>query len=70
MDETLLKTPLADEHVALGARMVPFAGWFMPEKKDAPGPPSVVKKLQKVSLSIRGRMDYQPPDTIKRNAIK
>ena len=30
MDETLLKTPLADEHVSLGARMVPFAGWFMP----------------------------------------
>jgi len=30
MDETLLKTPLADEHVAIGARMVPFAGWFMP----------------------------------------
>ena len=30
MDETLLKTPLADEHVTLGARMVPFAGWYMP----------------------------------------
>ena len=30
MDETLLKTPLADEHVAAGARMVPFAGWYMP----------------------------------------
>jgi len=30
MDENLLKTPLADEHIALGARMVPFAGWFMP----------------------------------------
>ena len=30
MDETLLKTPLADEHVAHGARMVPFAGWYMP----------------------------------------
>ena len=30
MDETLLKTPLADEHVALGARMVSFAGWYMP----------------------------------------
>ncbi len=30
MDETLLKTPLADEHVATGARMVPFAGWYMP----------------------------------------
>lgn len=28
--ETLLHTPLHDEHVALGARMVPFAGWSMP----------------------------------------
>jgi aminomethyltransferase len=29
-DEPLLKTPLHDEHVALGARMVPFAGYDMP----------------------------------------
>src|SRR5712691_1185399 len=28
--QTLLKTPLHDRHVALGARMVPFAGWEMP----------------------------------------
>jgi aminomethyltransferase len=28
--ETLLRTPLYGEHVALGARMVPFAGWEMP----------------------------------------
>jgi aminomethyltransferase len=27
---TLLKTPLHARHVALGARMVPFAGWEMP----------------------------------------
>jgi aminomethyltransferase len=26
----LLKTPLHEEHVALGAKMVPFAGWEMP----------------------------------------
>ena len=24
------KTPLADTHVSLGARMVDFAGWYMP----------------------------------------
>src|ERR687894_96293 len=29
-DEPLLKTPLHAEHVALGARMVPFAGYAMP----------------------------------------
>src|SRR6266436_3028772 len=30
MAQTLLTTPLRDRHVALGARMVPFAGWEMP----------------------------------------
>ena len=30
MDLTLLRTPLYDVHVALGAKMVPFAGWEMP----------------------------------------
>ncbi len=29
-DEALRRTPLYDRHVALGARMVPFAGWEMP----------------------------------------
>ena len=28
--ETLKRTPLYDRHVALGARVVPFAGWEMP----------------------------------------
>lgn len=28
--QTLLRTPLYERHVALGARMVPFAGWDMP----------------------------------------
>jgi glycine cleavage system T protein (aminomethyltransferase) len=30
MSQTLQRTPLHDRHVALGARMVPFAGWEMP----------------------------------------
>jgi aminomethyltransferase len=30
MAQTLLRTPLHDRHVNLGARMVPFAGWEMP----------------------------------------
>src|SRR2546422_1780488 len=30
MAQMLLKTPLHDRHIALGARMVPFAGWEMP----------------------------------------
>ena len=28
--QTLLRTPLYDRHAALGARLVPFAGWEMP----------------------------------------
>src|SRR6266536_2417277 len=28
--QTLLRTPLYDRHVQLGARVVPFAGWEMP----------------------------------------
>ncbi len=30
MSDQLYKTPLYEEHIALGARMVPFAGWAMP----------------------------------------
>jgi aminomethyltransferase len=30
MNQTLLRTPLHDRHVELGAKMVPFAGWEMP----------------------------------------
>jgi aminomethyltransferase len=32
--EELRRTPLYDRHVALGARMVPFAGWEMPVQYD------------------------------------
>src|SRR6185295_7353345 len=28
--QTLLRTPVYERHVALGARLVPFAGWEMP----------------------------------------
>jgi aminomethyltransferase len=34
MAQTLQRTPLHDRHVALGARMVPFAGWEMPVRYD------------------------------------
>lgn len=30
MKDELKRTPLVDEHVALGARMVDFGGWYMP----------------------------------------
>jgi aminomethyltransferase len=34
MSTLLRRTPLYDRHVALGARMVPFAGWEMPVQYD------------------------------------
>src|SRR6202142_1979398 len=34
MAQTLQRTPLYDRHVALGARMVPFAGWEVPVQYD------------------------------------
>ena len=30
MSATLKRTPLAEEHIASGARMVDFGGWDMP----------------------------------------
>src|SRR4051812_6405760 len=30
MSQTLQRTPIHDRHAALGARLVPFAGWEMP----------------------------------------
>jgi aminomethyltransferase len=30
LSDDLLRTPLEERHVSLGARMVPFAGWYMP----------------------------------------
>jgi aminomethyltransferase len=34
MAQTLQRTPLFERHIALGARMVPFAGWEMPVQYD------------------------------------
>ena len=41
------KTPLYDEHVRLGARMVPFAGWLMPVQYL-----SIVEEHQAVRTSV------------------
>jgi aminomethyltransferase len=35
--QTLRRTPLYDRHVALGARLVPFAGWEMPVQYEGVG---------------------------------
>src|SRR5947199_7235308 len=41
------KTPLSEEHVRLGARMVPFAGWLMPVQYT-----SIVEEHQAVRNSV------------------
>jgi glycine cleavage system T protein (aminomethyltransferase) len=41
------KTPLCDEHVRLGARMVPFAGWLMPVQYT-----SIVEEHQAVRKNV------------------
>ncbi|NNE93114.1 MAG: glycine cleavage system protein T, partial [Verrucomicrobiales bacterium] len=33
-DSLFRQTPLAEQHLALGGRMVPFAGWEMPVQYD------------------------------------
>ena len=49
VSETLAprKTPLYDEHVQLGARMVPFAGWLMPVQYT-----SIVEEHQAVRTNV------------------
>ncbi len=45
--ETLRPTPLHDRHVALGARMVPFAGWEMPVQYS-----SIIEEHRTVRTSV------------------
>jgi aminomethyltransferase len=46
-DSAQKKTPLYDEHVRLGAKMVPFAGWLMPVQYT-----SIVEEHQAVRNSV------------------
>ncbi|MEO8458608.1 MAG: glycine cleavage system aminomethyltransferase GcvT [Chloroflexota bacterium] len=64
---TLLHTPLYDEHVQLGARMVPFAGWEMPvqytgviEEHNA-----VRQHAGMFDVSHMGRYEVQGPDAAR-----
>ncbi|MCB9593481.1 MAG: glycine cleavage system aminomethyltransferase GcvT [Sandaracinaceae bacterium] len=62
----MARTPLHDEHVALGARMVPFAGWSMPVQYAG-----VVKEHQAVreaaglfDVSHMGELRLRGPDAL------
>jgi aminomethyltransferase len=61
--QTLLRTPLYERHVALGARMVPFAGWEMPVQYEGviPEHRAVRGDAGVFDVSHMGRFDFEGP---------
>jgi aminomethyltransferase len=61
--QTLLRTPLYERHVALGARMVPFAGWEMPVQYDGviPEHRAVREDCGVFDVSHMGRFEFEGP---------
>ena len=65
-ESPLKETPLRDRHVALGARMVPFAGWLMPVQYSG-----IMKEHRAVrgaaglfDLGHMGQIDVSGPDAL------
>src|SRR5919204_4149321 len=63
MAQTLLRTPLYDRHVALGARMVPFAGWEMPVQYEGVIPEHKAVRLDcgVFDVSHMGELEVEGP---------
>jgi glycine cleavage system T protein (aminomethyltransferase) len=61
--QTLLRTPLYERHVALGARMVPFAGWEMPVQYEGviPEHRAVREDCGIFDVSHMGRFEFEGP---------
>jgi aminomethyltransferase len=61
--QTLLRTPLFDRHVALGARMVPFAGWEMPVQYEGviPEHMAVRNECGVFDVSHMGELEVEGP---------
>ena len=61
--QTLLHTPLFERHVALGARMVPFAGWEMPVQYEGviPEHRAVREDCGVFDVSHMGRFEFEGP---------
>ena len=61
--QTLLRTPLYERHVALGARMVPFAGWEMPVQYEGviPEHRAVRDDCGVFDVSHMGRFEFEGP---------
>src|SRR6266508_2595270 len=66
MAQTLLRTPLHDRHVALGARMVPFAGWDMPVQYEGVIPEhlAVRRDCGVFDVSHMGELEVEGPDAL------
>jgi aminomethyltransferase len=61
--QTLLRTPLYERHVGLGARMVPFAGWEMPVQYEGviPEHRAVREDCGVFDVSHMGRFEFEGP---------
>jgi aminomethyltransferase len=61
--QTLLRTPLFDRHVALGARMVPFAGWEMPVQYEGVIPEHMAVRTDSgvFDVSHMGELEIEGP---------
>src|SRR3954469_18166796 len=61
--QTLLRTPLYDRHLALGARLVPFAGWEMPVQYEGviPEHRSVRTDAGAFDVSHMGELEVEGP---------
>ena len=61
--QTLLRTPLFERHVSLGARMVPFAGWEMPVQYEGviPEHRAVREDCGVFDVSHMGRFEFEGP---------
>jgi glycine cleavage system T protein (aminomethyltransferase) len=61
--QTLRRTPLYDRHVALGARLVPFAGWEMPVQYEGVIPEHVAVRTDSgvFDVSHMGEIEVEGP---------
>jgi aminomethyltransferase len=67
MSTTLLRTPLYDRHLALGARLVPFAGWEMPVQYDGviPEHRAVRSDAGVFDVSHMGELEVEGPRALE-----
>jgi aminomethyltransferase len=65
--QTLLRTPLFDRHVALGARMVPFAGWEMPVQYEGVIPEHMAVRTDSgvFDVSHMGELEVEGPRALE-----